>query len=79
MHEEITMAEYSFCESVHAGPQSRWHIRKLSDKGKKLGGGIDTPTLCGKNMDGWDVNVAIAGSNLSHCCVECRAVYQGKS
>ncbi len=39
---------YAFCESVTG--IGRWHIRRLSEKGLKLGGGIDTPTLC-KRVD----------------------------
>jgi hypothetical protein len=51
--------EYAFCESSGAGSLQPWHIRKLSEKGKKCGGGIDTPSLCGrvdqKNWGGWDL------------------------
>ena len=40
------MNTYSFCESVTGiGP---WHIRQLSPAGKKTGGGIDSPSLCGR-------------------------------
>lgn len=48
---------YSFCESVHASGRSRWHIRRLTEKGKKLGGGIDTKSLCGVVTVGWDLGV----------------------
>ena len=63
--------EYAFCESVHAGPLAPWHIRKLSDTGLKLRGGIDTPSLCGRvrpfgdesgehrGTGGWDLRVRI--------------------
>ncbi len=40
--------EYAFCESVHAAPLAAWHIRRVGEAGLKLGGGIDTPSLCGR-------------------------------
>jgi hypothetical protein len=42
----------SFCETAAAG--GLWHIRRLTDQGKKLGGGADTRTLCGREA-AWDV------------------------
>ena len=48
-------AEYSYIEFVHATSTSPWHIRVLTDVGKKLGGGIDTPSLCGTKYNGWDM------------------------
>ena len=45
---------YSFCETVTAGPLSRWHIRPLTRRGKLLGGGADTPALCGRKVS-WDL------------------------
>ena len=63
-----------FCESVTGiGP---WHIRKLSKNGLKLGGGIDTPSLCGRirplgdhtqervGGGGWDLEVRITSGHL---------------
>ena len=65
------MDKYSFCENVHAGPCSRWHIRKLSDKGKKFGGGADTSALCEKQVH-WDVNVELTIYHLDHnTCPKC--------
>lgn len=69
----MSFEDHSFCESIHASSSSPWHIRKLTSKGRKLGGGIDTPTLCDliyplgapiprKNHTGnggWDVAVPI--------------------
>ena len=46
--------EYAFCETVHASALSPWHIRKLTEQGKKLGGGADTPSLCGLKVS-WDL------------------------
>lgn len=73
------MATYSFCESVAAGPRSPWHIRKLTDKGKKLGGGIDTPGLCGhpRVTYGWDLDVDINEFHLEKVtCKECLKIYR---
>ena len=39
-----------------ATSNSPWHIRQLTEAGKKMGGGIDTPSLCGRKQNGWDVN-----------------------
>jgi hypothetical protein len=66
---------YAFCESVTGiGP---WHIRKLGPAGLKLGGGIDTPSLCGRlrplgdhtaerlGGGGWDLEVRITPGQLT--------------
>ena len=62
---------FAFCESVHAPPKGSWHIRRLGPAGLKLGGGIDTPSLCGRlrpfgdntperhGAGGWDLRVRI--------------------
>ena len=47
--------EYSYMEFEWA-TGTTWHIRMLSDKGKFMGGGADTPSLCGTKHRGWDVN-----------------------
>jgi hypothetical protein len=83
------VAKYSFCEGVHAGPNTRWHIRKLSREGPKLTGGIDTTTLCGRvapfgvekkdsssGWGGWDLQVEITKHHLDHCCPECATAYR---
>lgn len=48
----------SFCESIHATGASPWHVRMLVGE-KKLGGGVDTPSLCGRVEvgQGWDLQV----------------------
>lgn len=66
---------FVFCESVFGiGP---WHIRRLSDQGFKLGGGIDTPSLCDfvrpmgdfpdgkRGFGGWDLEVRITEAHLA--------------
>jgi len=78
--------QYSFCESVTGiGP---WHLRALTTEGLKLGGGIDTPSLCdlvrplGDNRDnrrgggGWDLRVTITPHHLEDACPRCVAVYK---
>ena len=71
------MPKFSFCESIHAGPKSPWHIRKLTEKGKKLGGGIDTKSLCNVVNLGWDLEVDINPFHLEHTtCKKCLEVYR---
>lgn len=72
------MANYSFCEGVHATGYGRWHIRKLTEKGKFLSGGIDTDSLCGhvRKGWGWDLSVEIDERRLQHCCLECARKYR---
>lgn len=77
---------FSFCESITASGQSRWHIRPLTEVGRKLGGGIDTAALCGfpkprqsppgegEGCGGWDLNVDI--TDLTHCCPTCADAYR---
>lgn len=66
---------YSFCESIFAGPNSPWHIRVLTEKGIKLGGGADTPAICGRTM-AWDLKVDITNHHLTHACKKCVTKYR---
>jgi len=75
---------YAFCEPVYASASGRWHIRKVEGR-LYLGGGIDTPSLCGKvkpfgpeygALGGWDLNVKITEHHLGHCCPDCVKAYQ---
>ena len=69
--------DMSFCESVMAGPKSSWHLRKLTKAGRKLGGGIDTPSLCGRVKQGWDLDVEINEFHLmKNTCQDCLKVYR---
>ncbi len=68
---------YSFCESVTATGSSPWCIRILTDQGRKLGGGIDTPSLCGRvqpppKSNGWDIGVRFSDHHPLACprCIE---------
>lgn len=76
----ISVSTYSFCERVWAGPSSPWHIRRLSSAGRKLGGGIDTRSLCGRIVPpegkGWDLDVEITSHHLTHSCKACVAEYE---
>lgn len=49
--------EFAFCEPVSATDISPWHIRRVGPEGLKLGGGIPTPPLCGREsvIRGWDL------------------------
>lgn len=69
---------YSFCEPATATSHSRWHIRELTPVGRKLGGGVDTKSLCGHVVPpyGWDLEVGITEHHLTHACPECVAAYR---
>ncbi len=70
---------FSFCETIHAmGP---WHIRRLSERGKKFSGGADTETLCGLRA-AWDINCEISdaslngnGDRVGRSCPSCKGKY----
>lgn len=79
LHKPISAPEYSFCESVHATGTSPWHIRKLDGEGKKLSGGITTPSLCTRVTRGWDLEAPITLHHLgSHVCKTCREAFEGE-
>lgn len=69
--------EYSFCESAWASGASPWHIRKLTDKGRKLGGGADTRALCGREV-AWDLQVELTEHHLGHSCQACVSAYRNR-
>jgi hypothetical protein len=68
----------SLCESVTASSISPWCIRVLTKEGKKLGGGVDTASLCGRVRPpmGWDLALdfeeymARGGSKVCKRCLE---------
>lgn len=71
------MPKFSFCESIHASSYSPWHLRKLTAVGKKIGGGIDTPSLCGIVERGWDLEVEITEFHLDkNTCLNCLRAYK---
>ena len=64
---------YSFCETIAAYV---WHIRPLTDAGRKLGGGADTEALCGAKAL-WDINVPVnLTGDIDGLCRKCVAVYE---
>lgn len=68
---------YAFCESVAATSHSPWHIRRLDDAGKKLGGGITSSSLCALVTRGWDLEVDINPFHLDkQTCKRCKALYE---
>ena len=71
----ILSKDYSFCESVWATSISPWCIRELTSAGKKLGGGIDTPSLCGRceRSMGWDL--APNAARAAIVCPSCLSIY----
>ena len=69
--------KYSFCESTHAGPGDPWHIRELTSKGQRFGGGVDTLALCGRVRVGWDLDVPVTEHHLDkNTCLACMRLYR---
>ncbi len=68
----VTKVSYSFCETVTAGSSTPWHIRELTARGKMLGGGADTPALCGVKVS-WDLSTPFTIS-----LAKCAALYRQK-
>lgn len=75
---KVEITTYSFCESTFAGPNSPWHIRPLTMKGRKLGGCADTDSLCGRAM-AWDLRTLIDNHHLTHACKSCVMEYNGRA
>lgn len=68
------MAVLSFCESVTATGLSPWCLRWLDAAGPKFGGGVTTPSMCGRVRArfGWDIEVAITPFHLeANACPQC--------
>lgn len=62
------MTDFSFCEPSIAGSLAPWCIRQLNGGMKKLGGGITTPSLCGRvspTAGGWDLATVVSRSILT--------------
>ena len=72
---------HAFCESVWAGPRSRWHIRRVGAEGLQPGGGAPGPPLCGlmgEQWSGWDIEVEITRHHLDKsACQTCAQLYRG--
>ena len=69
---------YSFCEPVWVSTPAPWCVRPLTAKGRKLGGGVDTKSLCGRvdpaKGGGWDLSEeCVVSIGHSHMCKRCKA------
>lgn len=75
----MTVLEFSLCESVAASARSPWHVRPLEkNPAKKLGGGIDTDSLCTlvKAPSGWDLDVVFRDHiEGEYICKSCKDRY----
>jgi hypothetical protein len=74
---EARLKGLSWCEPVWVGGATCWCLRPLTDKGQKLGGSVDTNSLCGRVQApyGWDVAVPVTLDRVQHpriCCPRCR-------
>lgn len=67
---------YFFCETSTASGETPWHIRKAGPKGECLGGGADTPALCGRVV-AWDVQLEVAPKTIDRVkpCVRCAEMF----
>lgn len=70
------MADYSYCEPVWAGPLAKWCIRRLTNAARKLGGGVDTESLCGRvpRHQGWDLTVQVEADKPG-VCEKCERIW----
>lgn len=66
---------FAFCENVGVSGSSPWHIRLLTRKGLCLGGGADTPTLCGRRAD-WDLTVPVTAESVKQACPACKRIWR---
>jgi hypothetical protein len=66
---------YAFCETIFSGAYTPWHIRLLGPAGRKINGGADTLSLCGRKV-AWDLKVEITDHHLTHCCSDCSKLYR---
>lgn len=65
---------FAFCETQYATGTTPWHIRELTDHGRKLGGGADTRSLCDREV-AWDLEVEITQLNLTVACPTCSTLF----
>lgn len=57
----MTAVTLALCETSTAGPLTPNHVRQVGPEGLKLGGGIPTPALCGRDLrGGWDLRAVDA-------------------
>ena len=76
-YEDGEIPPFAFCESIHATGRSPWHIRRIDPNiGLRLGGGIDSASLCTSVARGWDLEVRISALHLKDACPRCVAAYK---
>jgi hypothetical protein len=68
-----------FCEPVFAGPLARWCLRRMGPAGPCYGGGVDTPSLCGRvtaEGGGWDIEMPVTPDAMQadYVCPHCAEV-----
>lgn len=74
--EPLAKDTFGYMESVSAGSRSPWHIRLIpAEETPKFGGGVTTPSLCGRVTKGWDLKVPLSEKHDQHICKECLAAY----
>jgi hypothetical protein len=81
----MTTGDLSFCESVDATPTSPVHLREVGPEGRKYGGGVPTPALCGRDLHRgcWDLPTEVTSKSVAaadqdrpgRICASCAAVY----
>lgn len=74
---ELQLPRLSFCEPVTAASSTAIHIRILSPQGRYLGGGVDTPSLCGRAM-AWDTEGPVTDESVGirGTCPQCRLIFR---
>jgi len=71
-----------FCEPAMVTGAGWWCLRFVGEKGEMFGGGVDTPSLCGRvdpEFNGWDIDVRVTQARLDHsyiACTRCRAIFK---
>jgi hypothetical protein len=77
-HKSNNTRDYAFCEAITASGSSPWHIRKLTKNGLYLGGGTDTPALCGRVVC-FDLAVPVTIQRNYSICKKCLGDYLKES
>lgn len=78
--------EFAFCEPASATTRSREHIRVVGPEGRRLGGGVLGPALCGFDLrGGWDLGSDVeerridTSADVNPTCVECADAWRARS
>jgi hypothetical protein len=66
---------HSYCEADSEEP---WHIRILTSAGKKLNGGADTHSLCGREIS-WDRAPVVTKHPPIKVCIACQEAWENES